>query len=205
MALLRWVSRKCPHLKYILKTDDDVIVNIELLNRTLHQFKPGYTGHSAREMVNRDTTFKQHIPKQYYPNKYIPEYVYGPAYLLTTDMIDKLLDTIDSYTDYVLDIDDVFITGIIAEKAGVARHWDSRLEFGQNCQINDNNLYRMCSLIALVQCNNSTEIIDFYREWQFNFRCPLSSGETTLSSGETTSLSLLMVLSILFIIILFIV
>ena len=70
----------------------------------------------AQEMVNRDTTFKQHIPKQYYPNKYIPEYVYGPAYLLTTDMIDKLLDTIDSYTDYVLDIDDFFITGIIAEK-----------------------------------------------------------------------------------------
>ena len=96
--------------------DDDPPLHtsaLDLLNRTLDQFQQGIIGHMAQEMVNRDTTFKQHIPKQYYPNKYIPEYVYGPAYLLTT------------------------------QSAGVSRHWDSRLEFGHNCQIHSNNLCRL--------------------------------------------------------------
>ena len=195
VALLRWVYNKCRHLKYILKTDDDVIVNIDLLNRTLDQFKPGYTGHRSQEVVRSDVGHKQHIKKEYYRNKYAPECVYGGAYMLSTDAIGKLLTTIDNYEDYVLDIDDIFITGIIAEKAGVSRHWDSRFKFGHNCQINDNNLCRMCSLIALVQCKTDVEMVSFYRKWQqFNCTC-------ILSPEEASSLTFLLVSSILFTII----
>ena len=94
--------------------------------QSLDRFKSGYTGHKAQERANRDIGYKQHIPEQYYPKEWFPMFVFGGAYVLYTDVIDKLLTTIDSYTDYVLDIDDVFITGIIAEKAGVERHYDTR-------------------------------------------------------------------------------
>ena len=156
-----------------------MIVNIDLLMQSLDRFKSGYTEHKAQERANRDIGYKQHIPEQYYPKEWFPMFVYGQAYVLSIDVIDKLLTTIDSYTDYVLDVDDVFITGIIAEKAGVERHYDSRLRYDNNCQINANNLCRMCSLIALVECEDAKEILDFYHEWQqFNCTCILLSGVT---------------------------
>ena len=151
-------------------------VNIELLIQSLNRFKSGYTGHRAKEKAIRHIGYKQHIPEQYYPKEWFPMFVFGGAYVLSIDVIDKLLTTIDSYTDYVLDIDDVFITGIIAEKAGVERHYDTRLRYDSNCDINSNNLCRMCSVIALVQCEDAEEILDFYLEWlQFDCNCTLSS------------------------------
>ena len=195
VSIFRWVSLKCPKLKYVLKSDDDAIVNIELLNRTLDQFESGIHGGGSMviEKVPR-TGHKNKVPVKYYLNDTYPKFVYGGAYLLSTDVIPKLLNTIDSYTEYVLDVEDSFITGIIAEKAGVARYWDSRFGYiWTGCRINDNNLCRMCSLIAWVQCKTAKEMIDFNLEWQqFDCNCILTS-------------SLLLFLSILLIIIFFIV
>ena len=67
VSILRWVSRKCPKVKYALKSDDDVIVNIDLLNRTLDQFKPGYTGYRSVDEVRRNTGIRQHIPPTILP------------------------------------------------------------------------------------------------------------------------------------------
>ena len=196
VALLRWVSRKCSHLKYILKTDDDVIVNINLLNQTLDQFKSGYTGYMTKHVprADHDINFKNYIPKEYFPKEWIEYFMNGPAYLLSTDVIDKLLDTIDNYTGYVLDIDDFFITGYIAERAGVERHRDSRfmVYWGRDCPINHNNLCRMCSLIVLFECKDTANMVNFYQQWQqFDCNCTM----------YTSSFSLLWILMILFIII----
>ena len=174
VSILRWVSRKCRHLKYMLKADSDVIINIELLDLTLDQFKSGCTGRGDVEKPHR-TNHKNSVPVKYFPKDTYPRFVYGGAYVVSTDVIDKLLDTIDSYTDYVLDIEDVFITGIIAEKAGVARYWDSRFaDFYDDCRINRKNLCRMCSLIAMVECNDTPNMLQFYHEWQ-QFDCHCTS------------------------------
>ena len=185
ISILRWVSRKCPQLKYILKTDDDIILNVDLLNRTLDQFESGIHGFGREIEKPIRTNSKNAIPINYYPNDTYPKYIHGPAYLLSTDVIDKLLNTIDSYTGFVLDIEDVFIAGIIAEKAGIARHLDSRFVVSyDDCAINPNSLCRMCSHITLLECTNSTKMLKFYEQWQqFDCNC-------TLSSGETSSLSL---------------
>ncbi len=45
IALIRWAHRKCYEAKYILKTDDDVIVNIKYLTKNLKSFQSGMTGH----------------------------------------------------------------------------------------------------------------------------------------------------------------
>ncbi|HEY6435040.1 MAG TPA: hypothetical protein VIY47_00495, partial [Ignavibacteriaceae bacterium] len=44
IAILRWAHENCLHSKYILKTDDDIVVNIEHLLKNLHTLKKGITG-----------------------------------------------------------------------------------------------------------------------------------------------------------------
>ena len=34
---LKWTSIFCPQTKFVLKTDDDIYVNVALLHRTIHQ------------------------------------------------------------------------------------------------------------------------------------------------------------------------
>ncbi len=57
IALIRWAHRKCYEAKYILKTDDDSIVNIKYLFENLQSFQNGMTGHKLYILnPNRDPT-----------------------------------------------------------------------------------------------------------------------------------------------------
>ena len=44
ISLLRWANQNCLHSKHIMKTDDDVVVNVEHLLKNLHIFQNGITG-----------------------------------------------------------------------------------------------------------------------------------------------------------------
>ena len=41
ISILRWIQKYCKQSKFILKTDDDVLVNIELFLKNLNKFKSG--------------------------------------------------------------------------------------------------------------------------------------------------------------------
>ena len=41
VSLLHWIQKYCNQSKFILKTDDDVLVNIEIFLKNLDYFKPG--------------------------------------------------------------------------------------------------------------------------------------------------------------------
>ena len=68
ISILRWVSHKCPHLKYVLKADDDIILNVKLLNRTLDQFESGIHGFGREIEKPIRTNNKNAIPIDYYTN-----------------------------------------------------------------------------------------------------------------------------------------
>ena len=42
--MLRWIQSKCQTIAYTLKSDDDVMVNVENLMNKLKEFKSGITG-----------------------------------------------------------------------------------------------------------------------------------------------------------------
>ena len=44
ISILRWINKKCLTSTYILKTDNDVVVNPRLLLDKLSEFKPGLSG-----------------------------------------------------------------------------------------------------------------------------------------------------------------
>ena len=49
------------------------------------------------------------------------KFVCCPLYLITVNVIEALVKGIDSFDGYVIDIEDVFITGILAEKLHIKR------------------------------------------------------------------------------------
>ena len=121
---LRWVKESCANAKYLLKTDDDVIINTnEILNRL--QARPSmsngiYGMVDRRSYVNRNRTSKWYTTKKEYPGIFYPDFCKGFAYLVSTRWVPKLYQATE--TEPFLWLDDVYVTRILAEKASVPRY-----------------------------------------------------------------------------------
>ena len=87
---LNWVSKYCPNSKYVLRINDDVIVNTYALISYLKsiEYKPnliyGYTIAGVGPI--RDPNSKFYVSKKEYPKNYYETYIEGSAYLYTTDL-----------------------------------------------------------------------------------------------------------------------
>uniref|UniRef100_A0A2A4JLU4 Hexosyltransferase n=2 Tax=Heliothis virescens TaxID=7102 RepID=A0A2A4JLU4_HELVI len=123
---LKWVAHHCPKAKYVLKTDDDIVVNSrEMTHFLARELSPW----GARDLiacqvlenarVQRSKKSKWKVTTEEYSLDYYPTYCAGWAILYSQDVVPRLLKTAQS-TPYFW-IDDVHITGVIAEKIGVAR------------------------------------------------------------------------------------
>ena len=110
---LKWVATHCPHVKYILKSDDDMLINIpyllELLdNQPLERTIIGpYCPHSK---VLRSG--KWGLKREQFPFKYFPPYFAGSCYIITADLSSDLYE-VSEYVPHI-HIDDVYITGILS-------------------------------------------------------------------------------------------
>jgi hypothetical protein len=79
IVLLRWAQQNFFHSKYIMKTDDDIIVNVEHLKKNLYSLQNGITGYFIRLMpALRDIDNPWFIPQCIQPDPYYTEYMNGP-------------------------------------------------------------------------------------------------------------------------------
>ncbi len=121
---LHWAETFCPEAKFILKTDDDVFLNISrllpLLNKSdldSTQFIMGYRYDGAHVMRNGQWK----VDVKLYPKSNFPPYCSGVAYVLSSNVLKRLLGSyrkLDSR--FILQIEDVFITGILANLSGLS-------------------------------------------------------------------------------------
>ena len=91
-------------------------------------------------------------------NDTFPHYLYGGAYVMAGNITHSLVETLDQYSGPVLDIDDVFITGILAETAGIKVH-ENDLIVWSDCR-------HVCALhwkVAIFECE---DINKFWSEWR---------------------------------------
>jgi hypothetical protein len=166
VALLRWAHENCLHSKYILKTDDDIVVNIEHLLKNLHTLKKGITGYLIRYMpAFRDIKNPWYIPHCIHPDPIYPEYMSGPGYVMTKNIIKPLLDALEEYSGPVFDIDDAFITGVLAEKAGVERYASNKFKFTNQCGKRADVCF-MFDIFVLINCNTVNDMIEFWKKWK---------------------------------------
>lgn len=116
--MLKWVVNHCSSVPFVLKTDDDMLINIEGLLKELtnNMYKPsqpmiiGMIQKWARPYRSRSS--KWYLPSWLYPEKYLPKFASGTGYVMTrravTDIYSKSLDV------PLIPLEDVFITGLVA-------------------------------------------------------------------------------------------
>lgn len=147
---LEWAEKYCD-FEFLLKADDDVFVNpYRLMDYLGNPDTPKtklYLGRVARRgIVRRGGKYAVSV-EEYNETRY-PEFCNGPAYLLSWDLVNKLIDVFD--VKKPLKLEDVYI-GTLLDKLAVkpVRHWGFRLlQFGSCKHYSDTVAYHKAS----VQC-----------------------------------------------------
>ncbi|XP_037573188.1 beta-1,3-galactosyltransferase 1 isoform X3 [Dermacentor silvarum] len=120
VMLLKWVDKHCPRSRYVLKTDDDMYVNVQNLVNLLRakggrRLLLGCLIRGATPV--RDWTSKWYVPPFVYTHHTYPDYLSGTGYVISGDVVGPLfraaLDTPFFF------MEDIFITGMVAQKLGL--------------------------------------------------------------------------------------
>jgi beta-1,3-galactosyltransferase 1 len=136
LGLLRWTSLNCPFVKYMLKVDDDtVILKNNLLNFCDSTPPDSIHGFLWKNPIVIRGTSKWSLNNIDYPEKYYPDYIGGP-YLIPGSLILPLYETAITKALPAVPFEDVYLTGIVANKLHIPRKSLSSLIFVQEwCKI----------------------------------------------------------------------
>ncbi|XP_016984090.2 beta-1,3-galactosyltransferase 5 [Drosophila rhopaloa] len=122
ISLLEWADLNCPKAKYLLKTDDDMFINVPkllALMATLRANRSIYGRRAENWKPVRNRWSKYHITIAQYAKNTFPYFTTGPAYLLTGDIVHPLY--VRSLDTPFLKLEDVFTTGIVAGSLDIQR------------------------------------------------------------------------------------
>ena len=120
MALIKWTAQYCSNAKYLMKVDDDVNVNINLLINDLHEkysdAKMSFLCHiNFYGSAIRNVNSKYFVAKSSFNSDKFPIYCDGPAYLLTNDNLTSNLYRLSTKYELFF-LEDLFLTGLLAKK-----------------------------------------------------------------------------------------
>ncbi|KAH9496740.1 UDP-GalNAc:beta-1,3-N-acetylgalactosaminyltransferase 1 [Bulinus truncatus] len=124
IAMLNWVSEHCQNSQYLLKADDDVYVNAPLLARQLVKMSTGsfskvnfVLGGIGSRKPHGNKESKWYTSKKEFNGYVYPPFVSGTAYAMTRRTALRLYAATHRVARFWLE--DVYITGMCALKAGV--------------------------------------------------------------------------------------
>ncbi|XP_071751900.1 beta-1,3-galactosyltransferase 9 [Centroberyx gerrardi] len=138
LLALRWVVTFCPVARFVLLTKDSVFVNLPALGGYLlglHRHPEDlYLGRVIqRDAPDRDPASPGYLPPALYPDKYLPDYCAGTAYVLSQDVVRKVY--VASAVVRAPVPADVFV-GLCAQKAGVAPTHSARFSGEKHIRYN---------------------------------------------------------------------
>ncbi|KAH8263302.1 hypothetical protein KR044_007122 [Drosophila immigrans] len=125
ISSLEWADQHCNRAQYILKTDDDMFINVpKLLNFVKqlekHKNKRLIFGRLAKKWKPiRNKKSKYYVSTDQFPAAVFPSFTTGPAYVMTGDIVHDLY--VRSLKTVYLKLEDVFTTGIVAQSLGIER------------------------------------------------------------------------------------
>ena len=123
ISSLEWIDTYCPKVSFVLKTDDDMFINVPRLLAFIDQHQKETNviyGRLAKKWKPiRNKKSKYYVsPQQYFPPVF-PPFTTGPAYLMSADVVHGLYTKALNQT--YLKLEDVFTTGIVAQLVSVKR------------------------------------------------------------------------------------
>ncbi|XP_070781179.1 beta-1,3-galactosyltransferase 9 [Enoplosus armatus] len=135
---LRWVIAFCPVARFVLLTKDSVFINLPAIGGYLlglHRHPEDlYLGRVIqRDSPDRDPNSPGYLPPPLYPDKYLPEYCDGTAYVISQDVVRKVYVASAAVRASVPA--DVFV-GLCAQKAGVVPTHSARFSGEKHIRYN---------------------------------------------------------------------
>lgn len=118
---LRWAVNNCKHLQYIIKMDDDIVINMYGLLDKLHDMvdENSLTGYALKNMIPvREAANKWYVSKMEYAGNIYPDFVSGWMYIAHPRVASRLIDYAECFNKYFW-IDDVFVTGILRQALNI--------------------------------------------------------------------------------------
>ncbi|XP_042205706.1 uncharacterized protein LOC121854958 isoform X1 [Homarus americanus] len=161
ISMFEWVKTYCSESRFILKTDDDMFINMPLLlnfvDAKLKEQRVMYGRMAKGWKPVRNKKSKYYIDTSIYSKSKYPDFLTGPAYLFTSDVVDDIYQKALDTTFFVLE--DVLITGIVSESLRIKRIGDSRF---RNEKI---KLVDTCSLLKTISIHmvKYEEQFDIYK------------------------------------------
>ncbi|XP_076366109.1 beta-1,3-galactosyltransferase 5-like [Tachypleus tridentatus] len=124
VLMLRWVTEFCDNVNVLVKTDDDIFLNLRKLVKT---FRSTHSTHSLKihgliyrkSRPVRKRNNKWFVSVKEFPYRRYPEYASGPMYFMPVETARRLYGVVQT-TRYV-SMEDVFVTGLCADKVGIKR------------------------------------------------------------------------------------
>ncbi|XP_059163000.1 beta-1,3-galactosyltransferase 1-like [Physella acuta] len=157
VAGLKWASLFCNQSDFLLKTDDDILIDIVTLIEDLYT-RVIPIRHSTgrlvlcnlwtRMKVIRDPKSKWFISREEFSGEYFPPYCSGSAFLLSSELAPALY-TAALHTPFFW-VDDYYITGLLVSKLRV-----QHTRYNTAYSLNYNNAEEKLK-------NNSRELIVFH-------------------------------------------
>lgn len=119
---LRWATSNCKDVKYIMKMDDDIVVDIYGILEKLRSGairEDSLTGYVLRNMIPvREPANKWYVSRAEYAGNVYPDFVSGWLYITHPRTARRLVDHAESSREYFW-IDDVFVTGIVRQALNI--------------------------------------------------------------------------------------
>ncbi|XP_013168634.1 PREDICTED: beta-1,3-galactosyltransferase 5, partial [Papilio xuthus] len=125
LSMLEWADTYCPRAPRLLKTDDDMFINVPRLlkfatapNR-VNATKTIWGKVVKKSLPKRTTKSKYYVSPLQFPGKVFPDFATGPAYLVSGDAVRLLLGAAGG--ERYLRLEDVFVTGVLAARLKISR------------------------------------------------------------------------------------
>lgn len=162
LSILRWIRKNCLTSDYVLKTDDDVLVNVPLLDTMIKEkkFADGLTGKMLTTRSNRRFGHKWFMPPDIYEYRFY-RFLYGFSYVMSKNSVKRMYKKASNFSHPVLDIDDLFMTGVLAGKARVLIFNDNKFDYycgTEECL--------MQTMVAMHGCPDVNQTLLIWDHWK---------------------------------------
>ncbi|KAI6185775.1 Beta-1,3-galactosyltransferase 5 isoform X2 [Aphelenchoides besseyi] len=155
-AAFSWQQKFCPQARYLLKTDDDTVVDLGRMNYFVQtEFNALLKKYPKSFICNRwagkrplRDPHNPYVPTSEYNGTVYPTFCQGCSYLTTTDAIGTLLN--NTINVQIIHLEDVLFTGLVAEKSPEIYHHSSAA-FGEKkiTSCDNNKVPYMCTYIGI--------------------------------------------------------
>ncbi|XP_074652772.1 beta-1,3-galactosyltransferase 1-like [Tubulanus polymorphus] len=132
IAMVKWVRDFCPQARFLLKSDDDMFINIPLLIKHLNETNKKhrrfyFCACQYQSLAMRKKSDKWFVTKREYSAKYYPPYCAGSQYSMSGSIVAELYEH-SRYIPFFW-LEDVFLTGMLGKRLKIHHEHNKLVQF----------------------------------------------------------------------------